>query len=236
LLWYKAWLETRSRFLTCLTVLTIFCAVFIHHAQGYLHPEWKTDFYHLLFIAHEYVVIVWILSVVLLGMGGLVREKAHGTSLLTLSLPVSRAQLLGVRIAVGVLEAITLGVVPWVTIFLVSSAGGMPVLVRQVGFYVLLLIGGGLVYFAMAVLVSSLVEGEYTAPAVAFGLVFLATILFDAWLRRLNLWRLVTGGFYIDRNTYLLSGHFPWMGTFASLSVAALMLFVSVKVLQKREF
>jgi ABC-type transport system involved in multi-copper enzyme maturation permease subunit len=238
-LWYKAWLETRARFLTCLTVLTVFCAFFIHHAQGFLHPGHpgsKTDFNRLLYIAQVYVVFVWILSVVLLGMGGLIREKSTGTSLLTLSLPVSRAHLLWARIAVGVLEAVSLAVVPWATIFLVSSAGGMPVQLRQVGFYVLLLVGGGLVYFAMAVLVSSLVEGEYTAPAVAFGLVFLSAILFDAWLRRFNLWRLVTGDFYLDRSTYLLAGRFPWTGIIASLCVAAALLFASINILEKREF
>jgi ABC-2 type transport system permease protein len=198
--------------------------------------EWRTEFYRLLSIAQEYVVFVWILSVVLLGVGGLVREKATGTSSLTLSLPVSRARLLGVRIGVGVLEAITLGVPPWATIFLVSCVGGMPVLLGQVAFYAHLLVGGGLVYFAMAVLVSSLVEGEYTAPAVAFGLVFLATILFDTRFRRFNLWRLVTGDYYVDKKTFLLSGHFPWLGTLASLSVGALMLLVSVRVIQSREF
>src|SRR5207244_7523565 len=78
------------------------------------------------------------------------------TGVQTCALPI----LLGVRIAVGVLEAIALGVGPWVTIFFVSSAAGMPVLLRQVEFYVLLLVGGGLAYFAMAILVSSLVEGE----------------------------------------------------------------------------
>jgi hypothetical protein len=121
-------------------------------------------------------------------------------------------------------------------IFLVSSAAGMPVLFPQVAFYALLLVGGGLSYFAMAVLVSSLVEGEYAAPAVAFGLVFLATILFDAWLRRFNLWQLVTGDFCVDRHTYLLSGHFPWLGILASLSAAALMLFASVRIIQRRDF
>jgi ABC-2 type transport system permease protein len=235
-LWYKGWLETRSRFLTCLIVMTVFCAVFIHHTQGYLRPEWREDFHRLLLVAHEYLVVIWILSVVLLGMGGLVREKANGSSSLTLSLPVSRAHLLGVRIAIGVLEAITLGVAPWAAIFLVSSAGGMPIEVQQVRFYVLLLVSGGLVYFAMAVLVSSLVEGEYTAPAVAFGLVFLATILFDVWLRDFNLWRFVSGDFYLDRNTYLLLGRFPWKGAVASLAVTALMLIASVKVLREREF
>ena len=236
MLCYKAWLETRSRFCTCLTVLALFSAVFTHHAQGFLHPEWKTDFYRLLFIAHEYVVILWILSVVLLGMGGLVREHATGASSLSLSLPVSRAHLLGVRIAVGVLEAIALGVLPWVTIFLVSYVGGMPILFPQVAFYTALLLGGGMAYFAIAVLVSSIVEGEYTAPAVAIGLVFLATIFFDAWLRRFNLWRLITGSFSIDRTTYLLSGHFPWLAVLASLCVAALMLFTSVRIIQRRDF
>jgi hypothetical protein len=60
----------------------------------------------------------------------------------------------------------------------------------------------------MAVLVSSLVEGEYTAPAVAFGLVLLTAVVFDAWLRPFNLWRLLTGDFYIDRFVALsMAGH-----------------------------
>jgi ABC-2 type transport system permease protein len=189
-----------------------------------------------LFITQQFVVIMWILAVVLLGMGGIVRERANGTSSLTLSLPVSRARLLGIRVGMGVLEAIALAVLPWTTIFIVSSLSGMPILITQVGFYVLLLIGGGSAYFTMAVLVSSLIEGEYTAPAVAFGLVLLTAIVFDAWLRPYNLWRLVTGDFYIDRHTYLLSTHFPWLGILASLSAAALMLLASVRVIQRREF
>ena len=236
MLWYKAWLETRSRFLTCLATLTIFCAVFVGHAQGLIRPEWKTDYNRLLFVTQQFMVIMWILAVVLLGMGGIVRERAIGTSSLTLSLPVSRARLLGIRIGMGVLEAIALAVVPWTTIFLVSSFSRMPILITQVGFYVLLLIGGGSAYFAMAVLVSSFVEGEYTAPAVAFGLVLLTAILFDAWLRPFNLWRLVSGDFYIDRHTYLLSWPFPWRGALASMSAAALMLLTAIRVIERREF
>ena len=235
MLWYKAWLETRSRFLACLATLTIFCAVFVGHAQGLLRPEWTAEYNRLLFVTQQFVVIMWILAVVLLGMGGIVREKAIGSCSLTLSLPVSRARLLSIRAAVGVFEAIALGVVPWTTIFFVSSLARMPILITQVGFYMLLLVGGGLAYFAMAVLVSSVVEGEYTAPAVAFGLVLLTAIVFDAWLRPFNLWRLVTGDYYVDRHTYLLS-HFPWRGMLASVSATALMLLASVRVIQRREF
>jgi ABC-2 type transport system permease protein len=219
-----------------LATLTVFCAIFVQHAQGLIRPEWKSDFNRLLFVNQQFVVIMWILAVVLLGMGGIVREKAIGTSSLTLALPVSRARLLGVRVGMGILEAVVLGVVPWVAVFSISSLARKPILITQVAFYVLLLVGGGLVYFAMAVLVSSLIAGEYTAPAVAFGVVLLTAMLFDAWLRRFNLWRLVTGDFSIDRSTYLLSEHLPWVGILASLSVAALMLLVSIMVVQRREF
>ena len=74
MLWYKAWLETRSRFLTCLATLTIFCAVFVRHAQGLIGPGWTADYNRLLFVTQQFLVIMWILAVVLLGMGGIVRE------------------------------------------------------------------------------------------------------------------------------------------------------------------
>jgi ABC-type transport system involved in multi-copper enzyme maturation permease subunit len=219
-----------------LATLTIFCVVFVGHAQGLIRPEWHRDYNRLLFVTQQFLVIMWILAVVLLGMGGILREKANGISSLTLSLPVSRARLLGVRIVTGVLEAIILGTVPWLTVFILSFLAGMPVVFTQVGLYVLLLVAGGLVYFAMAILVSSLVEGEYTAPAVGFGLVLLSAIIFDAWLRPLNVWRLVTGDFYIDRSTFLLPGHPPWSALVASLSVAVTFFVCSIKVIQKREF
>jgi|HubBroStandDraft_1064217.scaffolds.fasta_scaffold104065_2 hypothetical protein len=53
----------------------------------------------------------------------------------------------------------------------------MPILITQVGLYLLLLVGGGLVYFAAAVLVASLVSAEYTARSVAFAVILLPTIL-----------------------------------------------------------
>jgi ABC-2 type transport system permease protein len=169
-------------------------------------------------------------------MGGIVREKVIGTSSLTLSLPVSRARLLSIRVGMGVMQAVALAVVPWITVFVVSWLAGKPIGIDQIRSYVLLLIGGGLVYFAMAVLVSSLVAGEYTAPAVAIGVVLLAAMVFDSWLRRFNLWRLVTGDLSIDRSTFLLSRHLPLLGILASLLVAALLVLASISVVRKRDF
>ena len=239
MLWYKAWLETRARFLTLLATVTAVCGFFVHHGLGDMTPGWRLerDFDRLLLVNQQILVFLWIFGVVLLGMGGIVREKAVGTSLLTLALPVSRARLVGIRVGLGIIEAIALGVVPWTVVFLVSSRAGMPILITQVALYLLLLVGGGLVYFAVAVLVSSLVSGEYTAPSVAFVAILLLTILSDAYLPLyLNNRRLVTGAFSVDAITFLLSGHLPWLGILASLFATGLLLWSSLTVVQRREF
>ena len=248
MLWYKAWLETRARFLTCFATVVIFCTVFVHHAlhvvcaeslscsAGLWDPARQAEVYRLLFINQQFLVFMWILSVVLLGMGGIVREGAIGTAAPTLALPVSRARLQGVRVGMGVLQAIALAVVPWLSVASVSILAGRPILMRQVASYILLLVAGGMVYFAMSILISSLIPGEYTAPAVAFGIVILAAILFDEYLRGLNVWRLVTGDFSVDHTTYLLSRHLPWLGILASLTCALLMFFASILAVQRREF
>lgn len=239
MLWYKAWLETRSRFLTLVATVTAVCGFFIYHAQGDILPGWRQarDFNRLLLVNQQILVFLWIFGVVLLGMGGIVREKAIGTSSLTLALPVSRTRLVGIRVGLGIIEAIALGVVPWTAVFIVSSLAGMPILISQVGLYLLLLVGGGLVYFAVAVLVSSVVSGEYTAPSVAYGAILVPTILSDAYLPLcLNNRRLVTGSFSVDTITFLLSGHLPWLGILASLAAAGLLLWASIMVVQRREF
>src|SRR5580692_9859553 len=73
-----------------------------------------------LFGYHIAAALIWLFSVILLGLGGLARERAIGSSSLTLTLPVSRTYLVGVRIAVGVLQAIALAIVPWFSYFCMS--------------------------------------------------------------------------------------------------------------------
>jgi ABC-type transport system involved in multi-copper enzyme maturation permease subunit len=230
-LWYKSWLETRGRFLACLITLTLFCFIFVHHAQeiafrgdGLSRPGGPADFYRLLYVNQQFLVIMWV-----------VREKAVGVSTFTLSLPVSRAHLFGVRVATGIFQAAALAILPWCAVFLASSSAGMPIRLSQVSLYILLLLLGGLSYFAMAILVSSFVEGEYTAPAISFGVVLLTAIAFDAWLRPFSLWRLIAGDLSIDRRTFLLAS-FPWRGVSASLTAALLMLLLSLHRIRRRDF
>jgi ABC-type transport system involved in multi-copper enzyme maturation permease subunit len=161
MLWYKAWLETRSRFLISLVGMVALCSVFVLHGDRDAIYEVPADYYnYVLFAGHQILVMMWALAVTLIMMGGLLREKATGSSAFTLALPVSRTRLMVVRICMGLAQAAVLAIVPWAAMFTVGSIFGKTHSVSQAAFYLVLLLGGGLVFFAMAVLISSLISGE----------------------------------------------------------------------------
>ena len=64
------------------------------------------------------------LFAVLLGTGGLLSQASGGGGLFTLSLPVSRSRLLGVRAATGLAELAVLAFVPMLLLPLISPAVG----------------------------------------------------------------------------------------------------------------
>jgi hypothetical protein len=238
MLWYKAWLETRSRFLIALVGITALCSYYVFHGNREKLSFTNVSYYSMVINGgHATLALTWIVAVTLLMMGGLLREKAAGASSFTLAMPVSRARLMGVRISMGLTQAMTLVIVPWTAMFLVSSFTGWTHSMFQAGFYMVLLAGGGLVFFAMALLISSLVEGEYTAPLVSLGAVIPLAIGFGREsLRAYNPFTFITGEQYFDRHTMLLVGPIPWMHIAVSVFLAALLMAVSVKVIQAREF
>jgi ABC-2 type transport system permease protein len=248
-LWYKAWLETRSRFLASLCGMTAVVVLIVHHAEATTRPDGLSGAQYLarlrsntgeIFNASQHIMIaIWILAVTLLGMGGLIRERAAGSSSFTLALPVSRGRLVSVSIAVGALEAVCLAVVPWTAVVITADLSGAPLLLSQAVFYVTLLLSGGLTYFGLSVLLASLIEGEYTAPAVAFGVTIVSGIVcgtVEAIRPYADLWRFMGGDHHFNSGTSVLEGPFPWAGALASLSVATILLLASVAVIRKAEF
>jgi hypothetical protein len=237
MLWYKAWLETRSRFWCSLGGMLAICSYFVFHSDRLCMPYCRTEWYYsTLHTAHSFVCFLWIPAVTLLMMGGLVREKAVGASAFTLALPVSRMSLMRVRILTGLLQAMALAILPWAAMFLIASAIGKAS-ASQAFFHLVLLASGGLVFFAVALLVSSLVEGEYTAPAVTFGILVGAAIeLGDKPLNAWSPWNFVLGTEYFDRKTALFTGSIPWLHVIAAVMLSATLSVISIKVIQKREF
>jgi ABC-type transport system involved in multi-copper enzyme maturation permease subunit len=238
MLWYKAWLETRSRFLISLAGTVALCSVFVLHGDRDAIYEVGADYYnYVLFAGHQILVMMWALAVTLIMMGGLLRERATGSSAFTLALPVSRTRLMMVRICMGLAQAVVLAIVPWVAMFTVGSIFGKTHSVSQAAYYLMLLLGGGLVFFAMAVLISSLISGEYTAPVVSFGAaVVIAVALSSAALRPYNPWAFMTGSEYLNRQTNALLLPIPWLQAAIYVFLAGLLLALSVRVIQHREF
>ena len=113
MLWRKAWLESRSRFLISLLGITALCSYIVYHGNGNALSYTQLAYYYfVLRSGHVALCTLWIVAVTLLMMGGLVREKAVGSASFTLSLPVSRAHLITVRIGTGVIQAVALAVIP----------------------------------------------------------------------------------------------------------------------------
>ena len=239
MLWYKAWLETRTRFLVCLVTITAFCAFYVHLTLDLPHvgatKVHDIYYYRVLFLAHDYVVALWVICVVLMGMGGIVREKANGVSSFTLALPVSRLKLILARAGLGCAEAIVLGAVPWIAITtMVSSRSHVPWM--QFWLYFAPAFIGGLIFYAMSLFVSTAIEGEYTAPVAAFAVAYAMTFSWAPPPSHYSLFRLMQGVFNLDPRTFLMAGSTPWMGIVASLCGAMIMVFASAMIAQRREF
>jgi ABC-type transport system involved in multi-copper enzyme maturation permease subunit len=109
---------------------------------------------------------VFIILVMILGLGGLRREGPVGTAAFTLSLPVTRMRLLGVRAATGLLEVIVLSFLPAMLIPTLSPLlAGQNYPESQTLQFGLLFMTWGAVAFGVGFLWSSLFAGEFTGTA-----------------------------------------------------------------------
>jgi ABC-2 type transport system permease protein len=238
MLWYKAWLETRARFIIAIVGCTALCSMWmIEFSKLTASSREVTGLFYLLHGIHEVLAFVWILSVVLLMMGGLLQEHAVGISSFTLALPVSRFRVMSVRIITGLAEAFVLAVVPWLGMLLVSGLAGKTYPISQLCFHVFFLWSGGMVFVALAVLISSIVEGQYTAPVVSIGMsVLLVNALKTERLNPYSPWTFMIGSEYFQRPTGLLSGQFPLLHAAGFCAVAILLFYLSIRVIQQRDF
>ena len=156
----------------------------------------------------------------------------------TLVLPADRRRLVSVRFGIYTLESIALALVPWIALVLITHFMGRPWPFREAFFFDSLLISGGLAFVGITTLISSLVEGEYTAPVVTFGIMLVMQVASNSvnWLKPLNFWRLEGGFSDIDPNTWLIVRPFPWMSLVLSVLFLLLTVAVSIKAIGRREF
>jgi len=182
------------------------------------------------------------LLVPLLGLGGLLREKAYGTVAFTLGLPVTRLRLAWTRAAMGLVEMGVLALLPAALIPTFSPLVHQSYPFSQAIRFSLLWIACGTLLIAVAFLLSSLLGGEFSALATTYvGLFSYIYVSRSPALRSyafIDLWRIM-GGYempYFRSDNFLLTGSLPW-GTLSTIALLSLItLVLATYVVQRRDF
>lgn len=196
-MWLKAWRESRARFVAIALTLAALCSFavllepYIQHHQVpialRLRDASYTEYiYNLIYSGSTKGI--YALLVILLGLGGLQRERANRTAGFTLALPVSRLRVVGTQIAVGTIELAALALIPAIFVPSLSALSHRAYPFSIALHFSVLWFFGGLVIFATSFLLSVVTPGEYTAPVACYLVLVLHTFV-AAW-RPLAVYRL----------------------------------------------
>ncbi len=177
MLW-KAWQESRTRFMITALVLTALC--FFATLSGRQIGSFASDapsarVYNLIYGGTAKGVFA--LLSIFLGLGGLMRERAHQTATFTLALPVSRLQFAGSQIGVGSLQVAALSLLPALLVPPLSVFAHQPYPFSAALHFSLLWFVCGMLIFALAYFLSVVLEGEYTAPVACYILLMLQALI-----------------------------------------------------------
>ena len=260
MLYYKAWLETRTRFITGVIVTLAVCGFFTL-AHTWIENNWQRDliehpdydnpawflrvmrdypFYLYHFVYADFFQKIWVFLAVLLGVGGLSREAAHGTAGFTLSLPVSRARIFVTRTIVAVAELFALAAIALIAIVLGSWVMRLPYPADHGLTHLATLFAGGLVFLTASLCLTEFMEGENTPVVVALGGVGLLYFVMQPYVDGAPLdWfalpfavpKLMAGAPDITSVADI-----PWVGMFASLTVAAVAAAVGIRRTQRSDY
>jgi hypothetical protein len=164
------------------------------------------------------------LFAVLLGVGALRREAA-GT-LFTLSLPVSRRQILATRALSGLLELLVISLVPSLTIAMLAPAIGERFGMTTALVHALCLFAGTSVFFALTFLLSTLFTDNWKPGlivcAIAIGFALSKAIPGPYWL--------------IRGDSYFYDARIPWLALVAAAATSFALIYAALVTIDDRDF
>jgi hypothetical protein len=257
MLWYKSWLDTRWRFLIGFFILLVMACgtLFDYLATMKLMPLAKSidvsgelgrRLKETIEIEREFRGFVWVqwfrqnlsqvgtLFAILIGSGGVLSRTA-GAALFTLSLPVTRRELLGSRAATGLAELLALAVVPSLLIPLAAPAIGQSYSVVDSLVHGLCMFAAAAVFFSLAVLLSTMFDDLWRPLLIACAV---ALVIGTIELVAGNLAPFGTFGIFhvMSAESYFRSGSIPWLGLLTMSLVTAGMLYAATVSIAQRDF
>jgi len=245
MLWYKAWRESSLRFLISAAAITLMCLVYtlfqsrlyagIVHETPRVHNY--TQYIHWTIFGGATRGVLQ-LSCLLLGLGGLQRDRKQNTLSFTLALPARRLSLISSRAALGVLQVLALATIPSLVVSAASHLVGQQLPMDYAVRFIPLWAVGGIFTYAISFLASVLFASEYVSLAVAY--IAYIFYLAAARLPRLQPFHLHVADFmsglsphYLDRSTMLWTSSYaitPIAGFLAAaLALLAISGFVTTK-------
>jgi len=180
---------------------------------------------------------IFLILSVILGSGGLLQERAHGTSGFTLALPVSRRRIVLTRAVIGYLGVLILAAVPIVVVPVTSRyIGEQYPIAQNIGFF-FLWASCGAVFYGITFLLAHRLEGDYISVLLAIpSLMLYGTLMNLPWLSgvpMLNIFNILNGDDmpFFNEAQHLLVAPLPWL-VLASLFVvgAALVILASRRI------
>jgi hypothetical protein len=176
---YKAWRETRVRFLAGLVAVAMVCIFQIeqHHTHDFSHSFSAQlgvrDEYSWYLWQYLYVYFLqqgWAFFAVLLALDGLIREKAGGTASFSLGLPISRRRWMFTRLAVVLMESAALSLFAVLIVIVGSAIIRQTFSLSQVFLHAVLMVAAGVIVIALGNLCYALFPGNYRSLLVALAL------------------------------------------------------------------
>ena len=251
MLLFKAWRESRARFLlssatigTLCTGVVLFNVDLLNNQEQVLRGFRATTYSELVydFVYSGTAKGLFVMLMLFVGLGGLLREQRRGTAPSTLALPVTRTEIIVTQITVGALEIAAIAALPLVLIPTLSAVVGRSYPVGESLHFAVLWLGGGLMVFGLAFLCSVLFAGEYTALIVAFLGLFAVPLL--AQVRVLQPYRvnfLMTMGefgtmHWNPDHTLFLPSPMPWIRLSVFCGISLGLLWAALTVTKRQDF
>jgi ABC-2 type transport system permease protein len=258
MLWHKAWLETRGRFLggLALSLIVGFGVIYDFRATERLLPLVRNldpsaldtsgplgaAIKESLAAQQSFRGFVWwqwhrqnltylvVIFGALLGAGGLL-AKSGGATLFTLSLPVSRERLIGTRAAVGLAELLALAIVPSVLIALLAPTIGQTYSLGDVLAHGVCMFIVGSVFFSLAALLSNEYADVWRPVLIAcIVAAVLGMLEYVPAIGRYGLFHVMNG------ESYYRHAGLPWIGLIVSAGITAALLRTAAVNLAHRDF
>ena len=251
MLCFKAWRESRARFLISAGIIAVHCiVVIVFNGQIRKQPIAPGAGVHFsTYNEHVYQFVyagtakgIFVMLVLFLGLGGLLRERRYGTAAFSLALPVTRMQLNLTRILVGLLELVGLALLPLLLIPMLSAVMHEYYPAGVSLHFAALWLAGGVLVFSFSYLASVTFAGEYTALVAAFVVLF--AIPLAAQLPLLEPYQInflqTIGEFgsmqWNQGHTLLLPPRLPWLRVFVFATISFVLFTVSLRITERQDF